>query len=384
MKFPRGFLFGSATAAHQIEGSNYNNDWYQWEKKPGNVIDGSTSEVANDSWNNWSKDLALLKATKQNAYRFSVEWSRIEPKEGVFDHKALNRYRTMLSNLRDNDIKSMVTIFHFTFPSWFAKKGGIVSKKASFYFERYVELLAKELGELVDFWVVLNEPNVYLLKGYIHADWCPGEKNYLKMIRGWFHFIDCQKRAYKKIKSIVGGANVGIAMNIAVYRSATRNYLDKFLAWLTPKIAHELFLLLVRKYCDFFGINHYMKFILSFGRSARQVGETTSDFGWGINSESLYEVIRENSHWGKPIYITENGVADADDKLRPDFLKNAFEQIKKALKEGMPVKGYFHWTLMDNFEWAHGYSMKFGLYTVDRKPRKSAFVYKKLIEKYSS
>jgi beta-glucosidase len=384
MKFPKGFLFGSATAAHQIEGGNYDNDWYQWEKIPGNIIDGSTSEVANDSWNNWREDIRLLKQTKQNAYRFSIEWARIEPKEGVFDYEVIKQYKEILLELKKNGIKSMVTLFHFTFPFWLAKNGGIVNKKIGFYFERYAMVVAKELGELIDLWAILNEPNVYLLKGYIHGDWCPGQKNYFKMIKGWFNFIDCQKRAYKKIKKIVKNARIGIAMNIAVYRPATENFLDKIFTWATPKITHEIFLFFIKNYCDFFGINHYMKFIVGFGKSAKQAGENQSDFGWGINPESLYEVIKENIHWGKPIYITENGIADADDKLRPEFIKDALGQIKKALDDNMPVKGYFHWSLMDNFEWAHGYSMKFGLFTIDRKPKKSANIYKCLIEKYSN
>jgi len=382
MKFPKDFLFGSATAAHQIEGSNYNCDWYQWEKIAGNICDGSTSEIAADSWNEWQKDIELLKMTHQNSYRFSIEWSRIEPEDGVFDETAIQHYALILQTLRKNKIKSMVTLFHFTLPLWLARKGGATSGKIAFYFARFAKIVADKLGREIDFIALLNEPNVYTLMGYARGEWCPGKKNYFLSLKVYFNLVKMQRAAFSAIKKISKDLPVGIAINIAAYKPEKRTFINLFQVWAARKIAHGLFLSLIVNHFDFLGINHYMKFLLRVKKPyATQMGKRRSDYDWGIVPEGIYEVIKENAKWHRPIYITENGISDGKDLLRPAFIEENLEQIYRAIKEGVDVKGYYYWTLMDNFEWAAGYSQKFGLFTIDRKPRKSAFVYADLITK---
>ncbi|MEI6498961.1 MAG: glycoside hydrolase family 1 protein [bacterium] len=382
MKFPKGFLFGSATSAHQIEGGNYNSDWYSWEKFSGKKGVSETSKIACDSWHKWQEDIDLLEQSGQNAYRFSIEWAKIEPEEGVFNKEAIDHYRKILETLRKRQIQPLVTLFHFSLPLWLANKGGLTNLKSSYYFQRFATKIAEELGSLIDFCTILNEPNVYTLKGYIQGDWCPGEQSKYKAFIVFCNLIFCQNRAAKAIKKILPSAQVGLAMNIAVYEPANDTFSNRLRVWATKMIAHRLFLHTVMKKCDFLGINHYMKFRIEPSGRAVMLGEEKNDFGWGICPESLYEVIRENAGWKKPIYITEHGIADASDSKRAQFLKDALSAIGEAIKENIPVKGYFYWSLLDNFEWDQAYKMKFGLFTIDRAPRDSANVYKKLIEKY--
>jgi beta-glucosidase len=386
MKFPKGFLFGSATAAHQIEGGNINSDWYAFEKIPGNIAEGHTSHIAANSWKEWQKDIQLLKSTNQNAYRFSVEWAKIEPKKGIFNQKVLAQYKKQLQYLKANNIKTMVTLFHFTLPLWVSHYGGMTNKNIVKDFCNFSKKVASEFKGLVDFWAILNEPNVYTLHGYVMGTWNPGLKNWFLAVKTWFNLIACQNKSAQTIKKIDEHAKVGIAMNFAFYEPARKNNIfDKAFAWLASEFSHELFVRKVIKSCDFLGVNHYLKFILQTKKPyIKKAGTTRSDFGWGVLHEGLYDVLISQAKWHKPIYITENGIADATDKLRPQFLQESLAQIERAIKEKVDVRGYFHWSLMDNFEWAAGYTQKFGLFTIDRKPRPSAKIYANLIKKCSS
>jgi len=380
-EFPKNFLFGSATSAHQIEGG-LNNDWSKWEKIPGNIKDGSNSQVACDSWNCWWEDLKLLKKTGQNAYRFSIEWSRIEPQKGEFDEKAVLRYREILKGLKSSGIKSMVTLFHFTLPLWISGTGGFENRKNTYYFVRFCRKIASELGDLIDLWSVLNEPNVYVLMGYFRNDWCPAKKSYFLGFKTFFNLIAAHNRAYRAIKKIVPKSQIGIALNMASYVPIGKNWLDRTVSWWAREAGHRFFLRRIKKNLDFLGINHYMKFQLRWKkpRLVAVLDALSSDFGWHITPTGIYDVITENRHYKLPIYITENGIADEKDRLRPDFIRDYLRQVARAIGDGADVRGYFHWSLLDNFEWAEGYKMKFGLFTIDRKPRASASVYQRIIE----
>ena len=386
MKFPKGFLFGSATAAHQIEGGNTNSDWYAFEQTPGNIAEGHTSNVAANSWNEWEKDVELLKQTNQNAYRFSIEWAKIEPKKGEFDKKVIAQYKEQLQYLHELNIKTMVTLFHFTLPIWVGIDGGMTTKRTVKHFCDFVTVIARELDGLVDFWTVLNEPNVYTLNGYLTGKWNPGLKNWYAAYKSWWVLLDCQNKAAKIIKKMNSNSKVGIAMNFASYEPARKkNIFDRLFVWITALIAHDLFVRLIIKNCDFLGLNHYLKMILQTKKPyIKKAGTARSDFDWGVFHTGLFDVLVDQKKWHKPIYITENGVSDAEDRLRPQFLRESLEQIDKAINDGADVRGYFHWTLMDNFEWAAGYTQKFGLFTIDRKPRPSAEIYANLIKQYTS
>jgi len=383
MKFPKGFLFGSATSAHQTEGGNTNSDWYKWEQTPGNIQDGSTSLVAADSWNKWREDIKLLKETGQNAYRFSVEWARIEPKEGKFDQKAIDHYKEILTELKKNNITSMVTLHHFTNPLWLAGIGGFTNSKSARYFTRYALKIAEELGEPIDLLATFNEPKVYILKGYIQKEWYPAEKNYFQAFLAWKNITKAHNLAYKEIKKM-SNLPVGIVQNISAYEANKPSIINNLLVLFAKFIDNDIFMIPLKNNFDFLGINYYMKFKIQLTKPHVSWASTLkNDYGWSISQEGLYQVIMENIHWKKPIYITENGVADEKDTIRPEFINQALENLLKAIKNNADIRGYFYWSLLDNFEWASGYSMKFGLATIDRKLRHSAKVYKELIDKYS-
>jgi len=385
MKFPAGFLFGSASSAHQIEGRNFGSDWHHFEKNAGNISDGSTAKIAADSWNKWKEDVELLKSTNQNAYRFSIEWAKVEPKEGQFSQKAIEHYRQQLQYLRANHITPVVTLFHYTLPLWLAQKGGMINGKAVYYFVRFAKKIAEELGSLIDLWTPLNEPNGYALQGYLTGEWAPGEKSLIKALWVYSNLIPCHNKVYSAIKQSNKSAIIGVAINIVDIEPIKSGPLLKLFTWVCKVVAHRFFLTMIMKKCDFIGVNHYLKLKIQLKKPFLiDDSKIRSDYNWGIYPDSLYNSIMEATRWKKPIYITENGVADQNDALRPDFIHSAFLQIKKAIDEGAPVLGYFHWSLLDNFEWSSGYSQKFGLFTIDRKPRPSAQVYADLIQKYSA
>ncbi len=381
--FPEGFLFGSATAAHQVEGGQ-DNDWSDWERKKGHVSDDSDSSLAADSWNKWREDVDLLKKTNQNAYRFSIEWSRIEPQKGVFDQASIKHYREILLELKKQKISSMVTLFHFTLPKWFSDIGGFSNRLSVYYFSRFAEKLGQEFGKIVDYWVTINEPQTYLLCGYVLGNHCPGKRDLLKAYFNVRKNLEAAHiAAYRKMKPIVT-APIGIVEHLLALEPLVPRFLNNIWVKATHFFTTHIFIKPIINSADFIGINYYMKFKLQFWYPhVQKASKVLNDYGWGINQEGLSQVISECKKWKKPIFITENGVADSDDIYRKDFIKEALENISEAIKNGADVRGYFHWSLLDNFEWSKGYSMKFGLFTIDRKPRKSALLYADLIKQYS-
>lgn len=384
MPYSKNFLFGSATSSHQIEGGNTNSDWYAWEKMPGRIWDGETS-LKGDSWQNYEKDVELLKNTNQNAYRLSIEWAKIEPKYGEFDLEAINHYRDQFQLLKKNNIKIMVTLFHFTLPKWFADEGGFEKSQNICKFVHFAKRMISEYGDLVDFWATLNEPNVYILKGYIEGKWCPGKKNYPLAIKTWLNFISAHNEAYLAMKSVKPKAQIGPVLSVMAFKPLNDNPINKLFAWFSRQFSYDLFTRLVIKNSDFIGLNYYIQTTIGLKTKSLNLEKIVkSDYQWEVHPEGLYRICKEQSKWGKPIYITENGTADADDKIRPQFIIDHLASLEKAIDEGVDVRGYFHWSLIDNFEWAAGYKMKFGLHTIDRKPRKSAQIYADLIKKYQS
>lgn len=382
--FPKGFLFGSATSAFQTEGYDFNTDWHEWEKT-GATTDHMTDHPAADSWHKWPEDIELLKKTNQNAYRFGVEWARIEPEEGKFDETAIDHYRQILAKLKENNITSMVTLHHFTLPLWLAKKGGVINKRFPFYFACYAKKVISQIGGLADFWTTINEPKVYVLDGIIRGKFPPNEKSYWKAYLARKNLIKAHIRAYKLIKKIDQNIQVGINQNLTAYVPVGNNIFNKFMTRIARFVDADIFIRPTNKFTDFLGINYYRKYQMQAKRPiAQEEGSIKNEYGWSINQEGLYQVIKENMKWGKPIYITENGCADEDDNIRPEFIRQALEYIRKAINEGADVRGYFYWSLLDNFELAEGYIMKFGLADINRNLRPSARVYADLIKKYSS
>jgi len=397
--FPHGFLWGISTSAHQVEGDNLNNQWSAWEAS-GKIKSGDRSGRACEWWTNAERDFDLAREMGINAMRISVEWSRIEPQPGVWEQPALERYREMLRGLHRRGIRPLVSLHHFTHPLWFERNQAFLAADAPALFERYTRRVVSGLGDLCQDWVTFNEPNVYSAMGYAVGLFPPGRRGELftsmKVLAG---VLRAHARAYGAIHELQPEANVGWAHNYVVFQPL-RPALPPD-RWIT-RLHHSLFnhsfvraiakgslplgfrrvtgdLSEVRGACDFFGLNVYGRLYVCFDpRKPSQLfgnilvpeGVPQGDAGAeGPLAEAypgaLGVAARYAARLGKPIYILENGVPDARDRIRPWLLVNALNELHGALSDGIDIRGYFHWTLTDNFEWNDGWRLRFGLVELD-------------------
>jgi beta-glucosidase len=288
----------------------------------------------------------------------------------------------VLLALKKRNIKSAVTLWHWTNPAWFAEKGGWTNKKASDYFANYVKKITQELGDLIDIWLVFNEPLVFTAHSYGNAEWPPKEKNSPKILEVIKNLIKAHKKSYSLIKNANNEAKIGIARHNVYFEPFNpKSFLDRFSVWIIRYFWNYYFLNKIKNYQDFIGLNYYHHNKIKFPAHIKEEGKIVSDIGWEIYPQGIYYVLKKlNQKYKKPIYILENGLADARDKLRKNFIKDHLFYVHKAIQEGVDVKGYFHWSLMDNFEWAKGFGPKFGLIEIDyktmeRKIRDSAYYY---------
>ncbi|GAB4339263.1 MAG: glycoside hydrolase family 1 protein [Candidatus Abyssubacteria bacterium] len=413
IKFPDGFLWGTATSAHQVEGGNRNNDWWQWEQRPGTIADGSTSETACDHYNRFQEDFDLIKNFGHNAHRLSIEWSRLEPQEGLFSSDEFEHYRRVLLALHERGIQPMVTLHHFTNPLWLSRIGGWENPRAVECFVRYARAAARELGPLVQFWNTINEPAVYAHQAYIRGNWPPGSKSLRSAAIVLTNMLRAHALAYHAIheNSPASRCRVGIAKSVTLLEPLRpRNWLDKALARWSDFLFNHWFLdaietgklswpigmgqkvQILSGTHDFIGVNYYTRRKVQFRlcnpadllrRNPPPPNTVTNDLGWEIYPEGLYKMLMGLRKYQRPIYITENGCADARDALRPEFLRQHLTQMHRAITEGADVRGYFHWSLLDNFEWTFGLTPRFGLVEVDyrtqaRAPRPSAHIYSRI------
>ncbi len=417
LTFPKGFLWGTATAAHQVEGNNTNSDWWSFEQRSGAIWHGDRSGLACDWWHNAERDFDLMAAMGHNTHRLSLEWSRIEPHEGQFDPAAITRYREMLTALRKRGIEPMVTLFHFTLPSWLSTKGGWGNPATVDYFRRFVHHTAEQLGDLVSLWCTINEPNVYAALGYLLGEHAPGQRSLLLYFKVLKNLLRAHGAAYRVIHSLCQDARVGLVKNVLIFDPLKADDRASVkLAGLLDRIFNDLSLKAIEDgklrpplasglttygplldSVDFVGLNYYGRLrtnVRSRNGSRLSVlqltpGAELSDSGrnepYGeVYPEGIYRTLKRVSGLGKPIYVTENGLPDADDDQRPRFLLTHLALVHRALDEGMDVRGYYHWSFTDNFEWAEGWSLRFGLIALDettqaRTPRRSAELYSRII-----
>jgi beta-glucosidase len=407
--FPRGFLWGTATASHQVEGNNTNNNWSSWEQQTGRIHQGQTSGLACDWWNGrWREDFDRAADAGQNAHRLSVEWSRIQPTPDRWDESALDYYREMLRGLNERDMVAMVTLHHFTDPLWLVEQGGWESPKVIECYETYVKRVVEALQEYVTLWVTINEPNVYYASGYVTGDFPPGKRDIGAAFRVAENMIRGHAAAYRAIHAIQSESRVGIAQN---YRSLqpARPWLplDRWVTRIQSQMFNDLVpeaissgiirfpawikrVPEVKETQDFIGVNYYTRDYVAFSPFSRGdlfsrhfflPGADLSDAGFIANSPTgMFEAIKWALKFKKPIIITENGVENADDSLRPRYLIQHLHQVWRAVNFNFPVKGYFHWTLVDNFEWERAWTQRFGLWELDqetqaRRKRPSADLY---------
>lgn len=387
--FPSGFLWGAATASHQVEGNNHN-DWSEWEKanatrlaheseqafawnpnwskfrdeatRPENYISGD----ACDHWNRYEEDFDILKSLNLNAYRFSIEWSRIEPEEGKWDESAIEHYRQMILALRTRGIEPIVTLWHWTLPLWLRDKGGILAKNFPQLFARYSQEITQALSSEVRFWITLNEPDVVTSHGYLKGAWPPMEKSPIKYYRALRQLIQTHRLAYQTIKTLIPEAKVGIAKHNIWFEAAGNLSINRVLKWIADSTWNFWLLNRLSDSQDFIGLNHYNHHRIA-GWFKKNENKRQTDFGWEYYPSSLYHAIMDLKRYNKPIYITENGIADRSDDLRSQFLHEALTSLHQAVTDGADVRGYFYWSLLDNFEWDKGYWPRFGLVAVDRK-----------------
>ncbi len=396
--FPDSFLFGTATAGLQIEGGDTNNSWYEW-CEAGRIADGSHSIVACDHWNRVDEDVELVKNLGSHTYRLGVEWSRIEPSEGEFDPDALDHYRYEIGRLREAGIVPLVTLHHFTNPLWLEHSGGFARTDIVQLFMRYVGFVVQGLSDLVSDWITINEPNVYLVLGYLYGHWPPGKKDPIAFWRCARNMIRCHLAAYEEIHRIAGpledGVKVGMAHHLRVFhaehggateraicRVYNRYFQDLFVRATTEAVALRPFGPLAPYgrpgshgyFVDFLGINYYTRDTIGIHLDPRTLfvkfgvpaGVPKNDLGWEIYEEGLREVCRRYGNaYDLPIWITENGTCDAEDRFRSQYVLDHLAVVAELVYEGSAVERYYHWTLMDNFEWAEGLSARFGLYEVD-------------------
>jgi len=385
-KFPDGFLWGATTSSHQIEGNNENN-WTEWEKQ-GHIKDGSISGRACNSYELYKEDIKLCKELNNNVYRFSLEWSRIEPEEGKFDQEALEHYKKIIQACKRNDIEPIVTLYHWTQPIWFAKMGGWTNKHSSVLFRRYVEKVAKKIGADVKFWCTINEPMIYAYNSYAQAKWPPQKKSIFKFRKVIKNLARAHQKAYYVLHDVNSSAQVSVAKNNQFFEPYVNTIFNRLMVNIVSNFWNHSFLKKVKKELDYIGLNYYFHNLMFFswsGHAQMNENKQTNDMDWEIYPKGIYEVLKDLRKYKLPIYILENGLADAKDSRREDFIKDHLRNAHKAIKEGVDLRGYCHWSLIDNFEWSEGFEPKFGLYkvnlkTFERTPRPSAKVYAEICE----
>ena len=383
-EFPKGFLWGAATAAHQVEGNNINSDlWVLEHLKPSMYPEPSGD--ACDHYHRYRDDIKLVADLGFNTYRFSIEWARIEPEEGAFSNAELDHYRRMLTTCHELGLKPMVTYWHFTAPRWFASRGGWETDAAGDLFVRYCERATKHLGDLIGIASTFNEPNIPMLVRRFLANMpqsplqgvpamnqaaarAVGSDRFSSFMFGDTRrqqevMVATHRRAVDAIKS--GPASFPVGLNLALsddqsvdgdtQRDAKRAEL------------YETWLDLATK-DDFIGVQTYTRSRVGpKGDLPPEQGAELTQMGYEFWPEALEQTIRYAAARAKvPVYVTENGIGTEDDTRRVEYIRRALAGVQKCLNDGIDVRGYVHWSLMDNFEWIFGYRPKFGIVAVDR------------------
>lgn len=382
-KFPDGFLWGTATAAYQVEGGNDRSDWWEWERVPGRVHDGSVSGDACDHYHRYEQDFELAAAMGNNAHRLSVEWARLEPKPGVWDDAEFAHYRAVLEALRRRGMKVMLTLWHFTLPKWAADKGGWEHRSSVRWYLRFVRKAAEELGDLVDFWITVNEPVVYLSQSYLSGAWPPQKKSTFLTFKVGLRIAKAHREAYRLLHRLLdtpaAKIQVGLSKNVMSFEAyRSHSIMDHLALRFLDYWWNHAFYAATKGTHDFLGLNYYFharlkRFVwppTTFFAEVRRERRDVSDVGWEVNPSGIFRVLKDFEAMKLPIYITENGLATTVDDRRKRFLVGYLKELWHAIHSGVDVRGYFFWSLIDNFEWEKGYAAKFGLVEVDRKTQK--------------
>lgn len=400
--FGGDFLWGVASAAHQVEGGNTNNQWSRWEQQTGpdgkpRVHGGDKAGLACDHWRRYPEDIALMKALGVGSYRFSLEWSRIEPSPGVWDEDAIAHYHAVIDAVLAAGLVPMLTLHHFTHPLWWEDRGAFENEENLTALLRFTERMFQEYGAKVRWWCTLNEPEVYASQGYFSGTFPPGKKDPQLTAVVLVNLLRAHGRMYRLIKSMPGGhdAEVGLVKDIFQFDADRRwHLLDVAVADVLDRVMNEAILDTLETghfslsvpglikldakvveaagSLDFVGLNYYSHYRVRFRPNPAEPftlqsrpGDVATDMPYPVYPEGIYRALLRLSRLKTPILITENGIADAADDRRADFIRRYLYAVSRAMQDGVDVRGFYYWSLMDNFEWAEGWRMKFGLYACD-------------------
>ncbi|OYX36908.1 hypothetical protein B7Z00_04200 [Candidatus Saccharibacteria bacterium 32-50-10] len=409
LKFPKSFLWGVSTAAHQVEGGNHN-QWSEWElenakalairstyqfedldnwpavkhvaKQPGNYVSGRTV----NHYTQYEQDFDLARTMHMNAFRFSVEWSRIQPEEDAWNAEAVRHYKDYIVAMKKRGLEPVMTLFHFTLPIWFARKGGFERRANIRYFVEFVDRILEELGPSVRYIITINEPETYTYQSYVTGEWPPQRHKKLLALRVYRNLALAHNRAAGVIHKKSRKYKVSVAKNSMFVYPGDDAWLSRASASVGQFIQDDYFLRQVYKTCDFLGVNYYMDARI-YGYRMHNPQDKVSDLGWDMEPQNIELVLKRlHDKYHLPIMITENGVADATDQYRQWWLTQTIMALQKAMESGVDMLGYLHWSLLDNFEWDKGTWPRFGLFAVDyttgaRTPRPSALWLARVLKK---
>ncbi len=396
--FPKNFFWGASTAGHQVEGGNLN-QWSVWElahaselakkterrsyafapqlkklpiwkdikdkiTQPENYVSANGVE----HYTRFREDFDIAKSLNLNAFRFGIEWARIEPEEGVWDEQAIEHYREYISELKKRGMEPFINLWHWTNPIWFEEKGGWTKHSNLKYFDRFVQKVADTLCENITYVLTINEPNTYMSSSFILGTYPPGRKNPLLALLVNYNLLVAHRRAYKILKQYNPATQVGVANSASLNKPVHRvNPFEKFFGVLNDYIWQNWLYNRIGKDQDFIGMNFYLVHHIDLFR-IKDPPKPLNDLGWymepgmiGVVAQRLYKKHK------RPIFITENGVADMHDQYRKWWIEETIKGMEEAIDSGVELKGYFYWSLLDNFEWAEGWWPKFGLVEVDRE-----------------
>jgi beta-glucosidase len=404
--FPPGFFWGTATSAHQVEGGNRHNDWWRFEHGKGAIVDGEVSGEAADHFHRFRSDFDLAARDGHNAYRFSLEWSRIEPAPDRIDPDAVRHYHDVLAALQERRLRPIVTLHHFTNPLWIADLGGWENRETIAHFLRYVRFCAREFGGEVDWWCTINEPEVLGFRGYSEGTWPPAKRDDGTALRVIAHLLEAHGLAYHVLHEHDGRDADGDGRTAVVSFAKHRVTLEPERAWSPLDVARAYFenrvfndaveaaavtgdirLSIpgapavhrsVRELAgslDYVALNYYTRWkVRALGNMPHvpRRDAPLTDLGWEIYPGGFEDALVRVARLGKPVLVTENGFADATDYFRPGALIDYLLALRRAIHRGVDVIGYLHWSLLDNFEWSDGFAPRFGLYSIDpRDPDKT-------------
>jgi len=413
--FPKDFYFGVGNAEFQNSGAELTgkSNWSEFEQQKGVITGGVTSGSANNFWHNYRQDIKIAKELGLTMFRFSIDWATIEQEDGVINGEAIKHYHEMIDAIKEAGMEPMVTLHHFTHPLWFEQKGGWVKEENISYFKCFSQRMFTEFSEKIKYWITINEPAIFAFSGYLLGIHAPGKVMSRDAVLVLKNMLQAHVETYKALKALPNGqeAQVGIVHNYFKFTQLhgvePLSYaLTKYFTVVTNTLTMEFFKtgtfrtgflqLCSLDYAnedapqsfDFFGLNFYGNPVIGWNRSTifgptHHEGQVLGDFALPVDPQGFYDALVACGKLGKPVFVTENGLADAQDDRRPAMIPAYLAALDKALGDGVDVRGYIYWTLRDNYEWHEGWTKLFGLVHRDGTIKDSAYVYKNLVELYS-